>query len=128
MIKTQLFQLCFVLMSAMLISALPSAADMDENRPAQYELVSTCDSILAELAKDSLVSNKNNEVAFNRCLSYYLAKFLTTLENGESSNNGGSNEEQDDEETKVRDTRRVKSIKHFWKRRAGSTKGTKKFW
>jgi hypothetical protein len=110
-------------MSAMLISA--SVADLDENRPIaqQHELASLCESVLNELNKDSLVSNKQNELAFNRCLSYYLAKFLTTVEN-----NDVNVSDEEDDEAKVRDTRRAKSIKHFWKRRAGSAKAAKKFW
>jgi hypothetical protein len=117
------------MMSSMLISAsISSAADMDDlARPAaqpQHDLANMCESLLNELNKDSLITSKAAENNFNRCLLYYMVKFST---NNEVSSD--SEEAADDEPLfKARETRRVKSIKNFWKRRAGSAKATKKFW
>ena len=125
MINSQVLQFSFVLMC---LNGLLLVSATQEESGKLRELASVCDSLLVELNKDfALTKTSVNEASFNKCLTYYLAKLIA-----ENHQENVSNEEINDEENeepssflKLRETRRAKNIKQFWKRRAG---GTKKFW
>ena len=118
MIKTQLFQLCFLLLSFIVLASASSVAQQEEHEENQE-----CEALLADFSKKGLVSTKANDMLFNKCLKYYLTRYMITSAEMDLIDE----EDTDAEFLKPREARRVKGVKNFWKRSRVGGKG-KKFW
>jgi hypothetical protein len=139
MIKSVLFQLSVVLMGlALFVTASPSDSINSVNKEKEIDLVSVCKNLQKE---PSPLSTNYLDTEYNRCIFYHLAKLaaqleeLTHVEEEQMINNNNNNSDEEEQIASpssgfMREARRVKQVKQFWKRRVGSgqQRGSKKFW